>query len=149
MVTGRIRGRTDQWRSTAGMKDEKIAELIGGDSTGILVDLAGHASNIRMLLFARKPAPVQVSWIGYPATMGLSGMDYKIVDHYTDPPGMTEQFYAEELTRMPETFLCYLPDRDCTGVGKLPALASGYIIFGSSIALPKYLLRLSGSGRKF
>ena len=78
-VTGRIRGRADQWRSIAGMPDEKAAELIRSDSIDILVDLAGHASNMRMLLFARKPAPVQVSWIGYPATTGLSAWTIRLL----------------------------------------------------------------------
>ena len=116
-VTDRIRGRADQWRNIAGMSDRKTAENVRLDGIDILVDLAGHTSNNRLLLFARKPAPVQLSWIGYPATTGLSSMDYKIVDNYTDPPGMTEQFYTEELIRMPESFLCYLPDSDGTGGG--------------------------------
>jgi predicted O-linked N-acetylglucosamine transferase (SPINDLY family) len=84
-----------------------------------------------MLLFARKPAPVQVSWIGYPVTTGLATIDYKIVDNYTDPPGMTEQFYTEQLIRMPESFLCYLPYEDSPDISTLPALSSGCITFGS------------------
>jgi protein O-GlcNAc transferase len=130
-VTNRLKGYTDEWRNIANMSDGEAAELIQNDGIDILVDLAGYTDNNRLLLFARRPAPVQVSWIGYPATTGLSAMDYKIVDRYTDPPGMTEQFYTEKLIRMPESFLCYLPDSESPEVGDLPALSSGRIVFGS------------------
>jgi protein O-GlcNAc transferase len=130
-VKTRIEKHSDHWRDIAGIPDDKVAELMRKDGIDILVDLAGHTAHNRLLLFARKPAPVQVSWIGYPATTGLSSMDYKIVDKYTDPPGMTEQFYTEELIRMPESFLCYLPEKDSPEVSALPALASGHITFGS------------------
>jgi len=130
-VTKRLRGYADHWRNLSGISDEKAAELIRNDSIDILIDLAGHTRNNRILLFALKPAPVQVNWIGYPATTGFSTMDYKIVDNYTDPPGMTEQFYSEKLIRMPESFLCYCPDSESPDVSNLPAFSSGYITFGS------------------
>jgi len=130
-VTKRLQKHSEHWRNISGMSDEKAAELIQKDGIDILVDLAGHTANNRILLFARKPAPVQINWIGYPATTGLSTIDYKIVDSYTDPPGMTERFYTEKLIRMPETFLCYLPDSDSPDIGELPALTSGHITFGS------------------
>ena len=88
-------------------------------------------------LFARKPAPVQVSWIGYPNTTGLSTIDYRIVDGYTDPPGLTDPFCSEKLIRLPESFLCYLPDKDSPVVGDLPAMKSGHITFGSFNYFPK------------
>jgi protein O-GlcNAc transferase len=130
-VTKRIQEYSSQWRNIVGMSDEKAIELIRNDGIDILIDLAGHTAKNRMLLFARKPAPVQVSWIGYPSTTGFSTMDYKIVDSCTDPPGMTEQFYTEKLIRMPKSFLCYLSDKECPEVGPLPALISGHITFGS------------------
>ena len=130
-VTRRIQEHTDQWQSIVGISDEKVAELIQKDNIDILIDLAGHTAKNRILLFARKPAPIQVSWIGYLATTGLSTIDYKIVDNYTDPIGKTEQFYTETLIRLPESFLCYLPDRDSPEVGPLPALSTGHITFGS------------------
>jgi protein O-GlcNAc transferase len=130
-VTKRLRGYADHWRNLSGISDEKAADLIRNDSIDILIDLAGHTRNNRILLFALKPAPVQVNWIGYPATTGFSTMDYKIVDNYTDPPGMTEQFYSEKLIRMPESFLCYCPDSESPNVSNLPAFSSGYITFGS------------------
>lgn len=130
-VTERIRAYAHQWRDIRGMSHKKTAELIRKDEIDILVDLAGHTGGNRILLFALKPAPVQVAWIGYPVTTGLSTMDYKIVDKYTDPAGMTERFYTEKLIRMPDSFLCYLPDRDSPEVKELPALAAGFITFGS------------------
>jgi predicted O-linked N-acetylglucosamine transferase (SPINDLY family) len=130
-VTEQLQGYADQWRNIAGMPDEQVSELIRIDGIDILVDLAGHTANNRMLVFARKSAPVQVSWAGYFSTTGLSVMDYKIVDRYTDPPGKTERFYTETLVRMPESFLCYLPDSESPEVGPLPALSSGSITFGS------------------
>jgi protein O-GlcNAc transferase len=130
-MTARIRGYADQWRDITGLSDEKALEIIRKEGIDILVDLAGHTAHNRLLLFARRPAPVQVSWIGYPATTGLSAMDYKIVDGHTDPPGMTEQFYTEKLIRLPDSFLCYLPESESPDVGPLPALKTGHITFGS------------------
>ena len=130
-VTERLKGYADQWRDVAGMPDGKAADLIREDGLDILVDLAGHTGLNRMLLFARKPAPVQVSWLGYPNTTGLSTVDYRIVDGYTDPPGLTDPFYTEQLVRMPESFLCYQPDSDSPETGDLHAMTSGHITFGS------------------
>lgn len=130
-VTERFQKYADHWRNITGISDEKAAEFIRDDGIDILIDLAGHTTNNRILLFVRKPAPIQVSWLGYLATTGLSSMDYKIVDNYSDPPAMTEQFYTEKLIRLPESFLCYLPVKDGPEVGELPALKKGYITFGS------------------
>jgi len=130
-TTERIQEYAHQWRDILRMSDQQATELIRNDEIDILVDLAGHTAGNRILLFARKPAPIQISWIGYLATTGLSTMDYKIVDNYTDPPGKTEQFHTENLIRLPESFLCYLPDKESPEVGPLPALSTGHITFGS------------------
>ena len=130
-TTLRIQGLPDHWRSIYGKSDEEVAAMIRSDKIDILADLAGHTARNRMLLFARKPAPVQVTWIGYPATTGLGGMDYKIVDPYTNPPGTNEQYYTEKLIRMPESFLCYLPDSRSPAIGPLPLLYSGHVTFGA------------------
>jgi predicted O-linked N-acetylglucosamine transferase (SPINDLY family) len=130
-TTFRIRQYTDVWRDISEKSDEDVIKLIRDDCIDILIDLAGHTNNNRILLFAHKCAPVQINWIGYPATTGFQNMDYKIVDHYTDPPGLTEPFYSEKLIRLPDCFLCYLPEKDSPAVGDLPARVSGYITFGS------------------
>jgi protein O-GlcNAc transferase len=130
-VTRRIQAYPLHWRDIAGMSDEQVSLLIREDMVDILIDLAGHTERNRMLLFARKPAPIQVSWIGYPNTTGLKTIDYRIVDSYTDPPGTTEQFNTERLVRMPESFLCYLPAQGSPEPGSLPCKENGYITFGS------------------
>ena len=130
-VTARLQRYADQWREIAGVPDEQVAEMIRKDGIDILVDLAGHTGDNRMLLFARKPAPVQVSWLGYPNTTGLKAVDYRIVDGYTDPPGLTDPFYTEKLMRMPESFLCYQPEQNSPETGPLPCQKKGHITFGS------------------
>lgn len=136
-VTERIRADADQWRDIAGLSDQRVSEIIRGDGIDILVDLTGHTENNRMLLFARKPAPVQVSWIGYPATTGLFTVNYKIVDAVTDPPGMTEGHYSEQLIRLPDSFLCYLPEKEAPAVSELPATSNGRVTFASFNNLAK------------
>jgi protein O-GlcNAc transferase len=130
-VTERLQGYADQWRNIAGMSDEQVAGMIRNDGIDILIDLAGHTGNNRILVFALKPAPVQVNWLGYPNTTGLAAVDYRIVDAYTDPPGLTDPFYTEQLIRLPDSFLCYQPDNNSPAAGDLPALQSGHITFGS------------------
>jgi protein O-GlcNAc transferase len=136
-VTKDLQGYADQWRDISGIPDEKVSELIRGDGIDILIDLAGHTGYNRMPLFARRPAPVQASWLGYPNTTGLSTVDYRLVDEYTDPQGLTDPFYTEKLMRLPGSFLCYLPDKEGHAIGALPALKSGHITFGSFNYFPK------------
>jgi predicted O-linked N-acetylglucosamine transferase (SPINDLY family) len=83
----------------------------------------------RLSLFARKPAPVQVTWLGYPNTTGLSAIDYRFTDAFADPPGLTDRYYAEKLYRLPH-FLCYKPSEHTPDVSPLPALERGYVTFG-------------------
>ncbi|HMK49909.1 MAG TPA: hypothetical protein VK435_07635, partial [Thermodesulfovibrionales bacterium] len=137
VVTERLRGYANQWRDIAGMTDEEAAQLVRRDGIDILLDLAGHTGFNRILMFARKPAPIQVSWLGYPNTTGLSSVDYRLVDSYTDPPGMTDPYYTERLVRLPRTFLCYVPENGGPPVGELPALRSGHVTFGSFNFFPK------------
>jgi len=136
-VTTSLIEYSDQWRSIIGISDKEVTEIIRGDRIDILVDLAGHTAGNRILLFAQKPAPVQMSWIGYPATTGLTAINYKIVDDFTDPPGKTEQFYTETLIRLPDSFLCYLPEKDSPECSELPALQTGHVVFGSFNNLSK------------
>jgi predicted O-linked N-acetylglucosamine transferase (SPINDLY family) len=119
------------WRTTVGLSDQELANLVRDDGIDILVDLAMHTANNRLLVFARKPAPVQVTWLAYPGTTGLGTIDYRLTDPYLDPPGLFDAFYSEESVRLPETFWCYDPLSHEPAVNALPALESGVITFGS------------------
>lgn len=106
-TTERLRDHADRWHATAGLSDDELYELIRSDGIDILVDLAGHTSNNRLPVFGRRAAPVQLTWIGYPATTGLAQMDYRITDDWADPPGATDRYHSETLLRLPNGFLCY------------------------------------------
>ena len=108
-VTERLRGYADHWRSLVGLSDAQAAELIRQDGIDILVDLDGHTGGNRLLVFARKPAPIQASYLGYLGTTGLSTVDYYLTDAHADPPGQTEAYYRERLVRLPDCGFCYLP----------------------------------------
>ena len=120
-----------QWRDIRGVSDEDAARLVRDDRIDILVDLTGHIANNRLLLFARKPAPVQVTYLGYQATTGMSAMDYRISDEHSDPSGTTERYYAEKLLRLPGSFFCYESPPGTPEVNALPALAGGSVTFAS------------------
>lgn len=130
-VTARLRSLSDQWHDITRLNDEQTVELIRADKIDILVDLAGHTARHRLQVFARKPAPVQVTWLGYPNTTGLDMIDYRITDAISDPVGQTEAWHCEKLVRLPENFLCYRPADNAPAVSVLPALRNGYITFGS------------------
>jgi len=130
-VTRRLAGLADVWRDTSALGDAEVAELVTADQIDILVDLTMHMANGRPLLFARKPAPVQVAWLAYPGTTGLAAMDYRFTDPYLDPPGEGDACYSERSLRLPDTFWCYDPLATEPGPGPLPALANGFVTFGS------------------
>jgi predicted O-linked N-acetylglucosamine transferase (SPINDLY family) len=131
-TTRRLMGYADHWRETQALGNEQLAHLVRQDGVDILVDLTGHISGgKRMLVFARKPAPIQVTYIGYQNTTGMLAMDYRLTDEYSDPPGTTDSLHTERLVRLPRTFFCYLPSPDAPPVVRLPALDHGYISFGS------------------
>lgn len=130
-VSVRLSGFASQWRNIYGLKPSEVAELVRQDEIDILIDLAGHTTGNSLLAFAHKPAPVQVTWIGYPNTTGLDAMDYRITDFISDPPGQTEQWHSEYLVRMPKTFSCYCAPAESPAVGTLPALENGFVTFGS------------------
>jgi protein O-GlcNAc transferase len=115
----------------AGMSDADAAALIRRDRIDILVDLSGHSAGNRLPLFARRAAPLQVTWLGYPQTTGLSAIDYRITDAVTDPAGESERFYSEKLLRLPGNFSCFAPPVEAPEVAGLPALSRGFITFGS------------------
>ena len=136
-VTRRLRGHAAHWRDIARWSDERVDALIRSDRIDILVDLAGHTAHNRLPVFARRPAPVQATWLGYPNTTGLSAIDYRITEAVSDPPGRTERWHSEKLVRLPETFSCYQPPRGSPPVGTLPALREGSITFGCFNKLAK------------
>jgi predicted O-linked N-acetylglucosamine transferase (SPINDLY family) len=129
-VSERLRARVDGWVQAERLTDEELAARVRADGIDILVDLAGHTSGNRLLAFARRAAPVQVTWLGYPTTTGLSAMDYRITDWEVDPAGY-EAFNAERPLRLPGSYFCYRPYERAPQVAPLPALRSGTVTFGS------------------
>ena len=129
-ITGQCRSHADAWREIGSLTDEQVAEMIRQDQIDLLVDLTMHMSNNRMLVFARKPAPVQVTYLAYCGTTGLSTMDYRLTDPYLDPPGTDELPYTEESIHLAETYWCYQPVIDTPPVNALPALETGHVTFG-------------------
>ena len=129
-ITRRLQGYADYWRSLVGLSDAQAAERIRQDDIEILVDLAGHTGGNRLRAFARKPAPIQVSYLGYLGTTGLSAMDYYITDAHADPPGLSEEHYQESLIRLPECGFCYAPGPAPEVRPEPPAQQSGQITFG-------------------
>ncbi len=106
-ITAQLRAHTDAWHSTTGLADEQFADLIRRDRIDILVDLAMHTANNRLRVFALKPAPVQVNYLAYVGSSGLTAMDYRLSDPYLDPPGRDESIYCEKTIRLPETYWCF------------------------------------------
>jgi protein O-GlcNAc transferase len=126
--TQRLRAASDCWREVCGVGDEEVAERIRADEVDVLFDLSGHLTN-RLQVFARKPAPVQVTWLGYAGTTGLSAIDYLLADRFHVREG-EERFYAETVLRMPHGYACYAPPADAPEVGPLPARESGRLTLG-------------------
>lgn len=129
-VTDRLRGYFDHWCDILNLSDDDAAARIRDDRIDILIDLIGHTADNRLLVFARKPAPLQMSYVGYPNTTGLSAMDYRFATPYTDPPGETEQYYSERLIHL-DSHYCYKPWDDAPLPNRLPALDNGYVTFAS------------------
>lgn len=131
-ITPRLRGCADVWRDIAGMTDEQAAELIRSDAIDVLVDLTMHMGpRNHLLVFARKPAPVQICWLAYQGTTGLATMDYRLTDRHVDPIGLDDDFYSEKSIRLADAFWCYDPLATGPDVGPLPALSRKQITFGS------------------
>ncbi len=136
-VTQRLKSCAEHWREVFALDDDALVKLIREDGIDILVDLSGLSANNRLTAFARKPAPVQVTWLGYPNTTGLAAMDYRLTDSIADPEGATERFHVEKLVRLANGFLCYRPPSDSPQVGELPSLRAGHVTFGCFNHLPK------------
>ena len=129
--TIRIRRLADLWRDIHAIPDQAAAQRIRRDGIHLLVDCPGHLSGGRLSLFALKPAPVQISYPTYPATTGLTQMDYRITDRHADPEGVTDHLHTERLVRLTRVYCCYQPPAGAPRVNELPALKQGAITFGA------------------
>lgn len=129
-VTQRLRMHLTHWHPIVGLSDAALAQKILDDGIDILIDLSGHTHDNRLLTFARKPAPIQITWIGYHNTTGLCAMDYVLKDRFNAPYGAYEQYYTEKLVRLPSSST-FLPMEGAPPVNDLPALSTGSITFGS------------------
>lgn len=129
-VSIRIREHFDTWTNTVHLSDDAFAELIREDGIDILMDLSGHTAGHRLLGFARKPAPVQASWIGCPSTTGLTAMDYYLADRYLLPPGQLDDQFTEKLVQLPAS-APFMPAEYSPNINALPALTNPYFTFAS------------------
>jgi predicted O-linked N-acetylglucosamine transferase (SPINDLY family) len=127
--TRRIANHADVWRDVRRLDDETLASTVRSDRIDILVDLTMHMANGRPLLFARKPAPIQIAWLAYPGTTGIGAIDYRFTDPRLDPAGCDDQ-YSERSIRLTDSFWCYDPLTDQPQVNPLPALERGHMTFG-------------------
>lgn len=135
-ITAALRAKADTWTDVTVLDDDAFAARIRRDRIDILVDLSGHTGRNRLPAFARKPAPIQVAWIGYPATTGLRTMDYFLSDRFFTPPGMLDSQFVEKIVCLPAT-APFSPPQNCPPVNVLPALHTGQVTFGSFNRLNK------------
>jgi protein O-GlcNAc transferase len=128
-MTAEFRQGADVWHDVAGMSDEALAAQVSKDKIDVLVDLVMHTGGTRLGMFARKPAPLQIAWLAYPGTTGLTRMDYRFTDPVLDPPGQTDHLYTEQSIRL-ESFWPFEPPANSPTVEPAPAEKNGYITFG-------------------
>jgi len=128
-ITERLKSFASRWQSIAGMNDERAAGMIRADQIDILIDLSMHSAHNRLPMFGRKPAPLQISYLGYCGAAGLSTIDYRLSDPYLDD-AQTEMHYLEKTLYLPRTYWCYQPAGESPDSGALPADATSRITFG-------------------
>ena len=128
--TERLRALAGEWRDISAQDDDAAVATIRQDAIDVLIDLAGHTRGNRLGVFARRAAPVQATWLGYPATSGLDEMDVRLTDADADPPGQTDPWHSEILVRLPTGFLCFTPPSR-PEITPLPAQSNGHVTFGS------------------
>lgn len=129
-ITERIRDAVDSWVPVVGLEDASIAQRIVEDRIDILVDLSGHTAGHRLAVFARRPAPIQVSWLGYPGTTGLPTMDYIVMDD-AHLPAAPESLFTERIIRLPRIRFGYTPPAYAPAVTEPPRVRKGYVTFAS------------------
>jgi protein O-GlcNAc transferase len=130
-VTEHMRRLSEHWCDAARMSDTQLADTIHADGIDVLVDLTGHAGQPRMGVFCQRPAPVQVSWVGYLNTTGLTRMDFRLCDERTDPAASSQPFHTERLKALPESQWCYRPMVDAATDPVSPLERNGFVTFGS------------------
>lgn len=129
-MTSRFQRMADSWRDIRHVSDEQVANQMRADGIDILVDLTLHMARNRLPIFARKPAPIQVTFAGYPGSTGLEAIDYRLTDPWLDPPGLNDHLYVEKSIRLPHSFWCYDPLGEDAVPGELPFARTGRITFG-------------------
>lgn len=130
-VTGRLRAAADAWREVWQLSDDELIEQIRLDGVDILVDLSGYTEFNRLPVFARRAAPVQISYLGFPNSTGIPAMDFRITDSSTDPSPSADALHSESLLRMPDSQWCFRPFGAPAEPGPLPAKKNGFVTFGS------------------
>ena len=130
-VTEKFKSLSTQWRDISKDNNESVVKQIKQDNIDILIDLSGHTLGSSLNIFAYKPSPIQMTYLGYPFSTGLSNIDYRITDNFTDPVGYTEHLHTEQLARLNPSFLCFQPGPETPICNMLPVEKSGYITFGS------------------
>ncbi|MFM9968689.1 MAG: tetratricopeptide repeat protein [Burkholderiales bacterium] len=128
-ITANLRSHADVWRNIVSLSDDAAAAMVRSDGIDILVDLSGHTNHNRLALFARRPAPLQLNYLGFNSTTGMRAMDWHVTDAVTDPQGIAEHVYTERLLRLPNCQWCYVPP-PCPLPGTFPT-TPGVITFGS------------------
>ncbi|MDH5512939.1 MAG: tetratricopeptide repeat protein, partial [Gammaproteobacteria bacterium] len=136
-TTKLLREHIDRWHEILQLDDAAASDLIRSEEIDILVDIAGHTGGNRLGVFARRSAPVQITYLGYPNTTGLHAMGFRLTDPVADPPGFTDAWYTEQLVRLPQTFLCYAPPPKPPAVASAPCENNGFVTFGSVSNLAK------------
>lgn len=135
-VTAGLKASISHWRNVAALGDQQLAEQIQADSIDILIDLSGHTTDNRLQVFTRKPAPVQVTWLGYGGTTGVKAIDYILCDRHVLPPEHEDRF-CERPWRLPDVWVSFSPPVCDVEPGPLPALENGYVTFASFNSVTK------------
>ena len=130
-ITERLRALSDHWIEAEPMTETQMADAIHADGIDVLVDLTGHTNKPRMGVFCQRPAPVQMTWLGYLNTTGLTRMDYRLCDARTDPVETAQATHTERLIAMPHSQWCYRPILDADIAPATPLERNGHVTFGS------------------